>query len=647
MLIATLFDFRLVLKLAKKQFKAESKRLLDLMINSIYTNKEIFLRELISNASDAMDKLYYRSLTDNISGLSRGDFYIFLEPNKDENTLAISDNGIGMTKEELEQNLGTICKSGSQLFKNESADDKNAEDIDIIGQFGVGFYSAFMVAKQVVVISKAYGADQAYAWKSTGADGYTITETERDGHGTTIIITLKDDTEEETYSKYLEEYQIRMLVKRYSDYIRYPIKMMVTESELKDGSEDEYETITTEETLNTMSPLWKKNKSEVQADEYNQFYKDNFYDFNDPLRVIHSSTEGAATYNALLFVPSKAPFNYYSKDFEKGLKLYASGVLIMDCCKDLLPDHFSFVRGLVDSADLSLNISREMLQQDRQLQVIAKHLEKKIKSELLSMLRNDREKYEEFWKQFGMQIKFGIYSGFGMNTELLKDLVIFYSSYEKKYTTLEDYISRMPEEQKYIYYACGDSADKIEKLPQAELVMDKGYEILFLTDDVDEFTVKAMHMIEGKEFRSISDDDLGLVTEEEKSEQQKKDEENKELFDFMKEALSGKVQTVKASRRLKSHPVCLSTEGGISLEMEKVFAQQPNAENRIKASRVLEINTDHKIFETMTGLYADGTDADKEKVKTYTDLLYNQALLIEGMPIDDPVAFANAICELM
>ncbi len=617
------------------------------MINSIYTNKEIFLRELISNASDAMDKLYYRSLTDNISGLSRGDFYIFLEPDKDAKTLTIIDNGIGMTKEELEQNLGTICKSGSQIFKSESADDKNAEDIDIIGQFGVGFYSAFMVAKQVEVISKAYGEEQAYAWKSTGADGYTITEAERNGHGTTIIITLKDDTDDENYSKYLEEYEIRMLVKRYSDYIRYPIKMMVTESELKEGTEDEYETVTEEETLNTMSPLWKKNKSEVTTDEYNQFYKDNFYDFNDPLRVIHSSTEGAATYNALLFVPGKAPFNYYSKDFEKGLKLYASGVLIMDCCKDLLPDYFSFVRGLVDSADLSLNISREMLQQDRQLQVIAKHLEKKIKSELLAMLRNDREKYEEFWKQFGMQIKFGIYSGFGMNTELLKDLVIFYSSYEKKYTTLDDYIARMPEEQKYIYYACGDNVDKIEKLPQAELVMEKGYEILFLTDDVDEFTVKAMHMCDGKEFRSISDDDLGLETDLTSEEQKKKDEENKELFDFMKEALAGKVATVKASHRLKSHPVCLSTEGGISLEMEKVFAQQPNAENRIKASRVLEINTDHKIFTTMTDLYASNTDADKEKVKTYTDLLYNQALLIEGMPIDDPVAFANSICELM
>lgn len=633
--------------MAKKQFKAESKRLLDLMINSIYTNKEIFLRELISNASDAMDKLYYRSLTDNISGLSRGDFYIFLDPDKEAKTLTITDNGIGMTQAELEQNLGTICKSGSQIFKSEAVDDKNAEDIDIIGQFGVGFYSAFMVAKQVEVISLAYGEEQAYSWKSTGADGYTITETERDSHGTTIIITLKDDTDDEKYSKYLEEYEIRMLVKKYSDYIRYPIKMMVTESELKEGTEDEYETITEEETLNTMSPIWKKNKSEVTTDEYNQFYKDNFYDFNDPLRVIHSSTEGAATYNSLLFIPSKAPFNYYSKDFEKGLKLYASGVLIMDCCKDLLPDYFSFVRGLVDSADLSLNISREMLQQDRQLQVIAKHLEKKIKNELLAMLRNDREKYEEFWKQFGMQIKFGIYSGFGMNTDLLKDLVIFYSSYEKKYTTLEEYIARMPEEQKYIYYACGENADKIEKLPQAELIADKGYEILFLTDDVDEFTVKAMRMIDGKEFRSISDDDLGLELEEDKDEQKKKDEENKELFDFMKDALSGKVATVKASHRLKSHPVCLSTEGGISLEMEKVFAQQPNAENRIKASRVLEINTDHKIFKTMTDLYAGDSDADREKVKTYTDLLYNQALLIEGMPIDDPVAFANAICELM
>ena len=633
--------------MAKKQFKAESKRLLDLMINSIYTNKEIFLREIISNASDAMDKLYYRSLTDNITGLSRGDFYIFLDPNKDAKTLTIRDNGIGMTKEELEQNLGTICKSGSQIFKTENKDDKNAEDIDIIGQFGVGFYSAFMVAKQVEVISKAYGEDTAYSWKSSGADGYTIKEAERDEHGTTIIITMKDDTEDEKYSKYLEEYELRSLVKRYSDYIRYPIKMMRTESHLKEGSKDEYETTQTEETLNSMSPLWKKNKNEISDEEYNQFYKDNFYDYNDPLKVIHSSTEGAATYNSLMFIPSKAPFNYYSKDYEKGLKLYASGVLIMESCKDLLPDHFSFVRGLVDSADLSLNISREMLQQDRQLQVIAKHLEKKIKSELVKMLRNEREKYIEFWKNFGMQIKFGIYSSYGMNAELLRDLLIFYSSNSDEYTTLDEYVERMPEEQKYIYYACGDTVDKISKLPQAELITDKGYEILYLTEDVDEFTIKSLRMYNDKEFRSISDDDLGISDEEDKKNAEKLTEENKELFDFVKEALDNKVTQVKASSRLKSHPVCLSTEGGISLEMEKVFAQQPQEENRIRANRVLEINTDHKIFKTMNDLYKSDKEEDKDKVKVYANLLYNQALLIEGMPVEDPVAFANAICELM
>ncbi len=630
--------------MAKKQFKAESKRLLDLMINSIYTNKEIFLRELISNASDAMDKLYYKSLTDNISGLARSDFYIFLETDKDARTLTISDNGIGMTAAELEQNLGTICKSGSGIFKNEEiSDDKAAEDIDIIGQFGVGFYSAFMVADKVEVISRAYGEDAAHKWTSTGADGYVISDATRDENGTTIIVTLKEDIEEEKYSRFLQDSEIRILVKRYSDYIRYPIKMMTTSKELKEGTEDEYIDVTEEEILNTMSPIWKKNKSEVSTEEYNQFYQDTFYDYVDPLRVIHSSTEGAATYNALLFVPGKAPFNYYSKDFEKGLRLYASGVLIMETCKDLLPDYFSFVRGIVDSADLSLNISREMLQQDRQVQVIAKHLEKKIKSELLAMLRNDREKYERFWQQFGMQIKFGIYSSFGMNAELLRDLLIFYSSFENKYTSIEEYVGRMPESQKYIYYACGDSVEQIAKLPQAERVLDAGFEILYLTDEVDEFAIKTMHMYEEKEFRSISDDDLGLETEEDKEETKKKQEDNQALFDFMKEALDDKVVNVKASSRLKSYPVCLSTEGGISLEMEKALSAQPDATNRIKAQKILEINTDHKIFDTITKLYKK----DKDKVKTYTELLYNQALLIEGMPIEDPVAFANSICELM
>ena len=610
--------------MAKKQFKAESKRLLDLMINSIYTNKEIFLRELISNASDAMDKLYYKSLTEGISGLSRGDFFISIEADKDSRTLTVSDNGIGMTKEELEQNLGTIAKSGSNLFKNDDLDENASEDIDIIGQFGVGFYSAFMVASKIEVTSKAFGSEEANVWVSSGADGYTIKAAEKETNGTTIVMTLKEDTDDVNYSDYLEDYKIKSLVKRYSDYIRYPIKMG-------------------EETLNTMSPIWKKQPSEVTEEEYNTFYKDNFYDYNDPTKVIRSTTEGAATYTALLFIPGKAPFNYYSKEYEKGLKLYASGVLIMDSCKDLLPDYFSFVKGIVDSEDLSLNISREMLQQDRQLQVIEKHLEKKIKTELIKLQRQDREKYEAFFKEFGTQIKFGVYQSFGMNADLLKDLLVFNSSDESSSTTLEEYVSRMKEDQKYIYYACGDSAEKIAALPQTELVADKGYEILYLTDSVDEFTVKTLGMYEEKEFRSIADDDLGLETEEDKEKTKKADEDNKGIFDFMTETLSGKVVAVRASSRLKSHPVCLSAEGGISIEMEKVLASQPNEENRVKANKVLEVNTEHPIFEKMKVLFEE----DQEKLKVYSELLWNQACLIEGLEIDDPVGFANTICTLM
>ncbi|MCQ2486670.1 MAG: molecular chaperone HtpG [Clostridia bacterium] len=610
--------------MAKKQFKAESKRLLDLMINSIYTNKEIFLRELISNASDAMDKLYYKSLTEGISGLSRGDFFISIEADKDAGTLTVSDNGIGMTKEELEQNLGTIAKSGSNLFKNDDLDENASEDIDIIGQFGVGFYSAFMVASKIEVTSKAFGSEEANVWVSSGADGYTIKAAEKETNGTTIVMTLKEDTDDVKYSDYLEDYKIKSLVKRYSDYIRYPIKMG-------------------EETLNTMYPIWKKQPSEVTEEEYNTFYKDNFYDYNDPAKVIRSTTEGAATYTALLFIPGKAPFNYYSKEYEKGLKLYASGVLIMDSCKDLLPDYFSFVKGIVDSEDLSLNISREMLQQDRQLQVIEKHLEKKIKTELIKLQRQDREKYEAFFKEFGTQIKFGVYQSFGMNADLLKDLLVFNSSDESSSTTLEEYVSRMKEDQKYIYYACGDSAEKIAALPQTELVADKGYEILYLTDSVDEFTVKTLGMYEEKEFRSIADDDLGLETEEDKEKTKKADEDNKGIFDFMTETLSGKVVAVRASSRLKSHPVCLSAEGGISIEMEKVLASQPNEENRVKANKVLEVNTEHPIFEKMKVLFEE----DQEKLKVYSELLWNQACLIEGLEIDDPVGFANTICTLM
>ncbi|MBQ8926015.1 MAG: molecular chaperone HtpG, partial [Clostridia bacterium] len=547
--------------MAKRQFKAESKRLLDLMINSIYTNKEIFLRELISNASDAMDKLYYKSLTDNITGLSRSDFAIEISADKDARTLTITDNGIGMTKDELADNLGTIAKSGSGLFKEGADDEKAAEDIDIIGQFGVGFYSAFMVSQKVEVLSKAFGEDQAWLWTSTGADGYTIKEAERDGHGTTIIMTMKEDTDDERYSRYLEEYEIKHLVKRYSDYIRYPIRMACSEAKLKEGTEDEYEKVKEVKVLNTMSPIWKKQKSEVTDEEYANFYKDTFYDANDPLLTIRSATEGAATYTALLFVPAKAPMNFYSKDYEVGLKLYASGVMIMENCKELLPEWFRFVRGLVDSEDLSLNISREMLQQDRQLKVIEKRLEKKIHDELKTMLRKDREKYEQFWEAFGIQIKYGTYAEYGMHGRELSDLVLFRSSFEDgKYTTLDDYVSRMKEDQKYIYYACGETPEKIAQLPQTELVADKGYEILYLTEDVDEFCVRTLFVYDEKEFRSVSDDDLGLETEEDKEALEKTAEENKNLFEAMKEALDGKVTAVKASNRLKSHPVCLSAE---------------------------------------------------------------------------------------
>ncbi len=624
--------------MAKKQFKAESKRLLDLMINSIYTHKEIFLREIISNASDAIDKLYYRALSTGDTGLSRDDFEIFIETDEENRTITITDNGCGMTKEELENNLGTIAKSGSLSFKQEN--EKN-EEIDIIGQFGVGFYSAFMVAKAVTVFSKAYGEETAYRWYSEGADGYTVTECEKDSYGTKIILTIKDDTEEEDYTSFLNEYTLRRLVKKYSDYIRYPIRMEITSSRINEETKEfeEYKEITA---INSMVPLWKKNKNEISEDEYNEFYKTNFGDFAEPLRVINTSTEGTATYNALLFIPSKAPYNYYNRDYEKGLRLYASGVLIMDTCKDLIPDHFSFVKGLVDSQDLSLNISREMLQHDRQLKLISSRLEKKIKSELLSMLRNDREKYEEFYAQFGLNLKYGLYSGYGETTELLKDLIMFESSFEDKLTTLEEYVSRMKEEQKFIYYATGDSKDRISRLPQAEAVTDKGYEILYLTQDVDEFTLKIMGKFDEKEFRSIAAEDLGLETEEEKEEAQKKADTSREMLSFMKESLDGKVSEVRLSSRLRSHPVCLTAKGELSLEMEKVLNAMPNDTN-VKAERVLEINANHKIFETLTKLF----ESDKDKVAKYASLLYSQALLIEGLDIEDPVEFSNLICELM
>ncbi|MCB6993700.1 molecular chaperone HtpG [bacterium 210820-DFI.6.37] len=626
--------------MAKKQFKAESKRLLDLMINSIYTHKEIFLRELISNASDAIDKLYYQSLTEGSTGLSRDDFTIRIEADKDSRTLKIIDNGMGMTKEELEKNLGTIAKSGSLDFK---AENEKKDEIDIIGQFGVGFYSAFMVSETVNVVSKAYGQEQAYEWESSGADGYTIKEREKDANGTEITLTLKADTEDENYSEYLDTYKIKNLIKKYSDYIRYPIQMMVEKQRLKEGSEDEYEAYSELETLNSMVPLWKKNKSELKDEDYNNFYKEKFYDFADPAKVIHSNVEGVVSYTSLLFIPGQAPYNYYTKDYEKGLQLYSSGVLIMDKCADLLPDYFSFVKGLVDSQDLSLNISREMLQHDRQLKAIAQRLEKKIKSELLSMLNTDRDKYVEFFKNFGLQLKFGLYDQFGIHKDVLKDLVMFYSSSEKGLVTLSEYVSRMKPEQKYIYFASGESTDKIDKLPQTELLKDKGYEILYLTDDVDEFALQMLREFDEKEFKSVSADDLEIEeSQEEKEAAEKQAEESKDMLEAMKEALGDKVTEVRLSQRLKSHPVCLSAKGGLSIEMEKVLNSMPT-DQKVQAERVLEINAKHPILKALTKTYAE----DKDAIGTYAKLLYDQAMLIEGMPIEDPVAFSNAVCELM
>lgn len=628
-----------------KQFKAESKRLLDMMINSIYTHKEIFLRELISNASDAIDKLYFKSLTDDKVGMNKDDFKIEITADKENKVLTISDNGIGMTADELENNLGIIANSGSFKFKNEN---EKTDDVDIIGQFGVGFYSAFMVAKEVEVRSKAYGSDKAYMWKSSGADGYTIEECDKDSVGTEIRLTLKDDTETECYDEYLEASTIKELVKKYSDYIRFPIKMDVEKTKRKadakedDYSDDAYETVIENETLNSMVPLWRKNKNELKPEDYNNFYKEKFFDYTDPLKYIHSKIEGTVTYDSLLFIPARAPFNFYSKDYEKGLQLYSSGVLISDKCADLLPDYFSFVRGLVDSADLSLNISREMLQHDHQLKTIAKSIEKTIKSELKKMLNNEREKYEQFWKTFGIQIKFGVYDNYGRDKDAVEDLLMFTSSYENKLTTLDEYVSRMKEEQKYIYYAAGDSVEKIQALPQTELLRDKGYEILYLTDNVDEFAVKVLMRHGDKEFRNVSEGDLGIDTEAEKEETKKLAEENKDMLSFITAALDGKVKETKISDKLKSHPVCISSSGQISLEMEKILNQNPQNE-KVKSEKVLEINPNHKIFAAMQKLYGE----DKEKFKDYASILYDQALLIEGMQIEDPVEFSNKICALM
>ena len=630
-----------------KQFKAESKRLLDMMIHSIYTHKEIFLRELISNASDAIDKLYFKSLTDDKVGLNKDDFAIWISADKDSRTLKISDNGIGMTEEELENNLGTIANSGSFKFKNEN---KLEEDNQIIGQFGVGFYSAFMVAKKVTVISKAYGSDKAYQWESEGVDGYTITEADKKSAGTEIILELLDDTDDENYTEFLDQYRIKSLITKYSDYIRFPIKMEVSHSRPKEQSEEdkaankplEYEDYIEVETLNSMVPLWKKNKNELKEEDYKHFYTEKFFDYNEPLKYAHISNE-MPSYNALLYIPSKAPFDFYSKEYEKGLQLYSNGVLIMDKCADLLPDYFSFVKGLVDSEDLSLNISREMLQHDRQLKVIAKSIEKTISNELKKMLKNEREKYEEFWKAFGLQLKYGIYSDFGMHKEKLQDLLMFTSSNEQKLVTLDEYVTAMREDQKYIYYATGESAARIEQLPQTELVKDNGFEILYLTDNIDEFAIKSLMKYKDKEFKSVSADDLGLDTPEKKEELKAKEEESADLLKELQEALDGKVTKVALSQRLKSHPVCLTSEGEISLEMEKVLNSMPT-DQKVHAQRVLEINPDHEIFGKLKSLSEGG---DKDKIGKYAKLLYDQALLIEGMSIEDPVEFSNLICELM
>ncbi|MBE6745473.1 MAG: molecular chaperone HtpG [Ruminococcaceae bacterium] len=622
-----------------KQFKAESKRLLELMIHSIYTHREIFLRELLSNSSDAIDKLYYRTLQDGDTGLNRDDFYIRITPDKEARTLTIEDNGCGMTKDELENNLGVIAKSGSLNFKQQM---EQKDDVEIIGQFGVGFYSAFMVSDCVTVYSRAYGSEEAWRWQSKGVEGYTVEPCEKEGHGTKIVLELKPTTEEENVDEFLEQYRIRSIVKKYSDYIRYPIHMEVEKHRQKEGAENETETYREDETLNSMVPLWRKNKNEITKEEYEQFYRDKFYDYEAPLRIIHTSAEGTATYNALLFIPAKAPYDYYTKEFEKGLQLYSNGVMIMEKCADLLPDYFSFVRGLVDSQDLSLNISREMLQHDRQLKLIESRLEKKIKSELEAMLNNSREDYEKFFASFGLQLKYGVYSDYGQHKDLLQDLLLFYSSSEKKPVTLKEYVGRMKEDQKDIYFISGESVARIEQLPQTELLREKGLEMLYLTDQVDEFALRILNAYDGHEFKNVSSDDLGLETEEEKKAAEQQKEEYKELLEFLQKALDGKVKSVIVSQRLKSHPVCLSSEGAISLEMEKVLNAMPNAE-RVQAQRVLELNPTHPVFTVLQKLH----ETNQDKLKEYAQLLYTQALLIEGISIEDPVAFSNQVCSLM
>ncbi len=623
----------------KKPFQAESKRLLEMMINSIYSHREIFLRELISNASDAIDKIYYRALADTTLNFDKDDYFIKVSVDKENRILTISDTGIGMTQKELEENLGVIAQSGSLNFKtaNEAKD-----GYDIIGQFGVGFYSAFMVADTVTVVTRALAGDGAYRWESSGVDGYTIEPAQKDAVGTDIILKIKQNTEDDNYDDYLDEYRLRSIIKKYSDFIRYPIKMDVTRSKAKEGSDSEFEEYKEEETINSMVPIWRKNKNELTDEDYENFYMEKHYGFDKPLSHIHISVDGAVRYNAILYIPERTPFDYYTKEYEKGLELYSNGVLIMNKCADLLPDYYSFVKGMVDSEDLSLNISREILQQDRQLQLIAKNIKSKITSQLQRLLKDDREKYETFYKAFGMQLKYGVYSDFGANKDVLQDLLMFYSSKEKKLVTLDEYVSRMPEDQKYIYYAAGESYDRIDKLPQTELVSEKGYEILYFIEDVDEFAIRVLMSYKEKEFKSVSSADLGIEPDEAKDESDMDATENQALFEEMKKILGDKVKDVRVSKRLKNHPVCLAADGEISVEMEKVLQAMPNSQN-IKAEKVLEINTHHDVFASLRSAF----QSDKEKLSLYTNLLYNQALLIEGLPISDPVDFTNDICKIM
>ena len=622
-----------------KQFKAESKRLLDLMINSIYTHREIFLRELISNASDAIDKIYYKALSsDNIS-FNKEDYFIKVSIDKDNRIIKISDTGIGMTKEELDDNLGVIAKSGSLQFKKEN---EAKEGYDIIGQFGVGFYSSFLIADKVTVITKAFGSDEAYKWESKGVEGYTIEPATKETIGTDIILHLKENTEDENFDEYLNEYKIKSLIKKYSDFIRYPIKMDITERKLKEGTENEYEDYVEEKVINSMVPIWRKNKSELSKEDYDNFYNEKHFGFDKPLKHIHLSVDGTVSYNAILYIPENMPYDFYTKDYEKGLELYSNGVMIMNKCSDLLPDYFGFVKGIVDSEDFSLNISREILHHDRQFRFFAKNLKNKIKSELEKMLKNERESYEKFYSAFGRTLKFGVYDNFGAEKEVLQDLLMFYSSKEKKMVTLDEYVTRMSEEQKYIYYATGESIARIEKMPQIDLLLDKGYEILYCTDDIDEFAIKMLMKYKDKEFKSVYSDDLGIENNDEKDSNNENEEESKALFETMREVLNNKVKAVKASKRLKKHPVCLSNEGEISIEMEKVLNSMPNNQG-VKADKVLEINVNHEVYNALKDAYEN----DKEKLGLYTNLLYNQALLIEGLSIEDPVEFTNNICKLM